>query len=135
MKKILLKCSVMMFIMMTTFFANPLTAIAREEEGAGFTMGSSSPSNKYSKIDETSTEGAFDRFFTDWHVFMSFLAGFATLSSILAFIVLMVRLANSADNPYERSKVLREILVVLVVAALTGAATVVFLLLAQTAAS
>lgn len=89
----------------------------------------SQPSNMHSGIDEEGASAAFDRFFADWKMFLAFLSGFTTLTCILAFIVLMMKLSANSDNILERPKILREILVVLIVAALTGSATVVFALL------
>lgn len=93
----------------------------------------SAASNKYSTTDDDATNEAFNRFFEDWQGFMSFLCGMATLSCILAFIYLMVRLAQVADNPYERSIVMRNIWIVLVTTGLTGSSALVFYLLAATA--
>ncbi|MFY0521543.1 hypothetical protein ACOMCU_27575 [Lysinibacillus sp. UGB7] len=87
------------------------------------------PSNMHSGINEEGVSAAFDRFFSDWKMFLAFLSGLATLTCVLAFIVLMVKLAGASDNIIERPKILREILVVLIVAALTGSATLVFALL------
>ncbi|MBG9694138.1 hypothetical protein ABD91_25700 [Lysinibacillus sphaericus] len=87
------------------------------------------PSNMHSGVNDEEASAAFDRFFSDWKMFLAFLSGLATLTCVLAFIVLMVKLASASDNIIERPKILREILVVLIVAALTGSATLVFALL------
>ena len=89
----------------------------------------SQPSNSYSSINDEGVKAAFDAFFTDWQMFLAFLSGLTVLTCILAFIILMVKLANAGSNAYERSEVMKQIVAVLVTAALAGSASVVFILL------
>ena len=91
-------------------------------------------SNSHSTVDDSKVTAAFNAFYADWKSFLMLLGGIATLTCILAFVVLMVKLGAAGDNPHERNKVMKELMVVLITTALTGSATLIFALLVQTVA-
>lgn len=91
-------------------------------------------SNSHSTVDDDSVTAAFNALYADWRVFLAWLSGIATLTCILAFIVLMIKLGAAGDNPYERRKVMKELMIVLITTALTGSATLIFALMVQTIA-
>lgn len=110
-----------------TFSASHAEAIVQDVDAAG----SSWSAPNHSEVDQDVLQEKFDEFFTDWKAFMGFLAGIATLSCILAFIVLMIKLGAASDNPILRNKVMKDILVVFVSACVLGSASVFLFLLAQ----
>ena len=72
------------------------------------------------KTDSTST---WNTIFQKYRVVITGISGIATLSFLAIFIILMLKLAKSADNPTERSKVLNGVLWTGIALALTGSAT------------
>lgn len=114
------------FFLSGALFAIPAEAVV-EDVDAGGNWGSPN----HTDVNKTNIQEKFDEFFKDWKAFMSFLAGLATLSCILAFIVLMIKLGGASDNPMVRHKIMKDILVVFVSACILGSASLVLFLLAQ----
>lgn len=114
------------FFASATFSVSPAEAVVQDVDSGGY---SSTPN--HTDVNKTVVQEKFDEFFKDWKAFMGFLAGIATLSCILAFIVLMVKLGSAGDNPFLRQKIMKDILVVFVSACILGSASVFLFLLAQ----
>lgn len=126
--KLLIYASIFLFAFFLSgaLVATPAEAIV-EDVDAGGNWGTPN----YTDVNKTNIQEKFDEFFKDWKAFMSFLAGIATLSCILAFIVLMIKLGGASDNPMLRHKIMKDILVVFISACILGSASLVLFLLAQ----
>jgi len=73
---------------------------------------------------------ALNSFFSDWQLFISGFMGVAILSSVLIFIIHMIKLATSGgSHPMIRRKIMGDILVSGVTTALLGGISLVFYLL------
>lgn len=75
---------------------------------------------------------AWEAFFTQWKTFIAFIAGLGALTSVLVFIFLMLKLGKSGDNPMERSKIMRDLMICLLVTALLGSSSLIFALFVET---
>lgn len=71
-------------------------------------------------IDADLMKRGFKTFFVEYNIIINGVLGIALLTGILAFIVLLLKLAKDGDKPQERSKTLNEMLVVGMITALTG---------------
>ena len=55
---------------------------------------------------------AFTAFVSEYSLLLSVVSGFGILTGILAFIVLFMRIGANGDNPQERAKAAKELIVV-----------------------
>ena len=55
---------------------------------------------------------AFTAFVSEYSLLLSVVSGFGILTGILAFIVLFMRFGANGDNPQERAKAAKELIVV-----------------------
>ncbi|MBR5180568.1 MAG: hypothetical protein IKW90_17470 [Lachnospiraceae bacterium] len=74
------------------------------------------------KTDSTST---WNTIFQKYKVIITGISGLATLTFIAIFVILMLKLAKSSDNPTERSKILNGVIWTCIALALTGSATLI----------
>ncbi|BBW98935.1 hypothetical protein GsuE55_37680 (plasmid) [Geobacillus subterraneus] len=65
----------------------------------------------------------------EYRIVLAYIAGFGALTSVLTFILHFIRLGAVADNPQERQKVIRGMLISAICTALLGGATLLLTLL------
>lgn len=123
------------FILIGSSFLFSETAIAAptEDDSVGTGFSSREMYTWHQQWQDDEVKQSFDLFQNEWTTFLTFVAAAALLTCILTFIVLMLKLGSSGDNPYVREKVTRDILVLLVTIAILGAASVVLALIFTTA--
>ena len=66
---------------------------------------------------------AFTAFVSEYSLLLSVVSGFGILTGILAFIVLFMRIGANGDNPQERAKAAKELIVVVISTSAVGSVT------------
>ncbi len=112
---------VLMMLMVGWLFIMPIQAFAAVED-----VGHGEGGDRIQYDNPQDTEEAWFNLFDEWEKFLVFILAFGLLTSILIFIVLMVKLSQSGDNPFDRRQVLGDIFVLLVTTAILGSFGVFF---------
>ncbi|TCJ98273.1 UNVERIFIED_ORG: hypothetical protein BDK47_11859 [Anoxybacillus amylolyticus] len=77
----------------------------------------------------TPLQKAWSALMSEYRIILAYIAGFGALTSILTFIVHFMRLGAAADNPQERQKIVRGMLISAICTALLGGVTLLLTLL------
>lgn len=127
-----MKWSVFLFAGLFPLVPHQAFAYTDLNEGPGPVI--DNPGYKRIQHDDPETiDEAWVNFNNDWSDFLNMFIALGLLSSVGIFIYLMIQLAGSASNPYEREKVQKDILVLLVVTACLGGIGTLSAILIQTA--
>ncbi|MEK5209495.1 hypothetical protein [Psychrobacillus sp. FSL H8-0510] len=106
---------VFLFMCLLLLFVSPTVTHAQQED-----IGLGGGADRIQYDDPKNVDEAWFNLYEDWQKFLAFVLAFGLLTSILIFIMLMMKLSNTGDNPYERQAVLKDILVLFVTTAILG---------------